>query len=86
MINRHMHDPQQSAYHVSRVGYYFQEELVANAEKWFEIRINQGHVKDDGNARQSRPTVAELMTALAEIYPQIPDRDKDAVRRRLDPV
>jgi hypothetical protein len=79
-------DPTRSGYHVGRVGYFFHQDLIAKACKWFEIRVEKGVIKDDVNAHRSNVTKNDLKTCLEEIYPHIPDRDRNTILGRLNPV
>ncbi|KIW01805.1 hypothetical protein, variant [Verruconis gallopava] len=78
-------DTSRSGYHVGRVGYYFHKDLIANACKWFEIRIQGGQIKDDRNAHRPKLTKNDLKACLEEIYPHIPDRDRNTIIGRLNP-
>jgi hypothetical protein len=59
---------------------------VAKAEKWFEIRVEKGEIKDDQDAHRPQITKNDLRTCLDEIYPLLPARDHSTILNRLNPV
>jgi hypothetical protein len=79
-------DPARSGYHVGRVGYYFQKNIVDKACKWFEIVLQKGEVRNDKHAHRPHVTKNDLHTCLDEIYPHIPARDRNTIIGRLNPV
>ena len=76
-------DPTKLSSHVGRVGYHFHKDLVAKAQKQFKVTLQKGKIKSLGHGKIQKVTKADHERGLTELYPRIPDRDRQTVIRSL---
>lgn len=76
-------DPMTLASHVGRVGYHFHKDLVRRALKQFNVTLQKGKLSNTNQGPKKKVTKADHEKGLAELYPHMPDRDRQTVIRSL---
>ena len=71
------------SYHVGRIGYHFHKDLVDKARKLYNVTLQKGKLKSLGHGSNQKVTRADHERGLAELYPHMPDRDRQTVIRSL---
>lgn len=76
-------DPTSLSYHVGRVGYFFHKGLVAKARKLYNVTLQKGKLANLRQGQKRKVTRVDHEKGLSELYPHMPDRDRQTVLRAL---
>lgn len=82
----HEPNPTDPEFHINRLGYYFPKKVVEQACHWFGMKLaSSGDLIVQSNAK-TQMTQGDLRTHFEEIYPKMPDLDRDLLVERIQNV
>lgn len=76
-------DTTKLSHHVGRVGYHFYKALVAKARKLYNLPLQKPKVKKFSHGKTIKVTKQDHEKGIVELYPHMPDRDRQTVLRSL---